>query len=69
MSSYFSYESVAKANDQSRRGGGILRRLGSSRSLMADDDKLATVVSIETNYFRALKVLKVEEEEEQEQGD
>lgn len=46
-----------------------MRRLGSSRSLMVDDDKLATVVSIETNYFRAQKVLKVEEEEEQEQGD
>lgn len=30
-----------------------------------DDDKLATVVSIETNYFRALKVLKDEWEEEQ----
>lgn len=68
MSSYFSYESVAKANDQSRRGGGVgLRRLGSSQSLMVDDDKLATVVSIETNYFRALKVLKDEEEEEEQQ--
>lgn len=34
---------------------------------MVDDDKLATVVSIETNYFRALKVLKEEVQEQEDQ--